>query len=132
MAESNRKALLNCDIERVWKTITSLDDYKWRSDIDRIEVVDGDTFVEYDKEGIATTFKITVFEPFNRYEMDIENENMSGHFVGRLVDMKGQTAVDFTEEVNAKKLVMKPFVKMYLKKQQEQYIYDLRKELEMK
>lgn len=42
----------------------------------------------------------------------------------------GQTEIDFTEEVTAKKLVLKPFVKGFLKKQQELYVSDLKKVLE--
>ncbi len=43
---------------------------------------------------------------------------------------KGEdTEIDFTEDVTAKKIFMKPFVKSYLKKQQKQYISDLQREL---
>ena len=41
----------------------------------------------------------------------------------------GQTEIEFTEDVTAKKLIMKPFVKGFLKKQQEQYVSDLRNAL---
>lgn len=40
------------------------------------------------------------------------------------------TEIDFTEEVTAKKIIMRPFVKIYLKKQQELYVKDLKKALE--
>lgn len=38
--------------------------------------------------------------------------------------------IEFTGDVTAKKNIMKPFVKGYLKKQQQKYIADLRRELE--
>ena len=41
----------------------------------------------------------------------------------------GKTEIEFTEDVTAKKLIMKPFVKAYLKRQQKQYVSDLRKVL---
>lgn len=41
----------------------------------------------------------------------------------------GLTEIDFTEDVVAKKLFMKPFVKSFLKKQQTLYISDLKKAL---
>ena len=41
----------------------------------------------------------------------------------------GKTEIDFTEDVTAKKVLMKPFVKAYLKKQQELYVSDLKKAL---
>lgn len=38
-----------------------------------------------------------------------------------------QTEIEFTEDVIAKKIFMKPFVKAYLKKQQKLYVSDLEK-----
>ena len=37
------------------------------------------------------------------------------------------TEIDFTEQVTAKKIFMKPFIKSYLKKQQAQFVADLKK-----
>ena len=59
----------------------------------------------------------------------MENENMKGHWSGVFSQNGGETIIDFTEEVIPKKVIMKPFVKMYLKKQQSQYIADLQKAL---
>lgn len=129
MAVSNIKATFQKDINRVWETVTSLEKYQWRSDLSRIEVLNEKQFVEYTKDGFSTTFTITVASPCNRWEFDMENENMKGHWIGVFTKKGNETEIDFTEEVFAKKLFMKPFVKMYLKKQQAQYISDLRKAL---
>lgn len=130
MAISNIKAEFKADIETVWSLVTSLENYSWRNDLDRIEVKEqGKEFVEYTKDGYATKFTITVFEPHKRYEFDMENDNMKGHWTGIFAYENGVTSIDFTEEVEAKKLVMKPFVKGYLKKQQAVYIADLRRAL---
>ena len=41
--------------------------------------------------------------------------NMKGHWTG-VFNKKGDcTEIDFTEEVTAKKIIMRPFVKIYLK-----------------
>ena len=40
MAISNIKALIPCDVKKVWDTVTSLDQYEWRSDLSKIEVID--------------------------------------------------------------------------------------------
>lgn len=131
MAISNVKVSLHCDIQKVWDVVTSLENYSWRSDLSKIEVVNEKQFVEYTKKGYPTTFKITVVEPFNRWEFDLENGNMTGHWIG-LFNQKGEyTEINFTEEVVAKKVFMKPFVKAFLKKQQKLYIEDLRKALEL-
>lgn len=129
MAISNIKAIFNNDIETVWETITSLENYKWRSDLGKIEILNEKQFVEYTKKGYATNFTITVVEPYKRWEFDMENSNMKGHWTGVFTQKNGQVKIDFTEDVCAKKLFMKPFVKMFLKKQQSLYISDLKKVL---
>ena len=129
MAISNIKAVFQGDVQKVWDIVTSLESYQWRSDLSRIEIINEKQFVEYTKDGYATTFTITVTEPCRRWEFDMENSNMKGHWTGVFTEKDGQTEIDFTEDVTAKKLIMKPFVKGFLKKQQEQYVSDLRKAL---
>ena len=130
MAVLNIKAVFNSDIQKVWETVTSLENYGWRSDLSKIEVLNKRQFVEYTKKGYATTFTITAEEPCARWEFDMENDNMKGHWAGVFTQKGGQTEIDFTEDVVAKKVFMKPFVKGFLKKQQELYVSDLEKELE--
>lgn len=132
MAVSNIKAVFSCEPEKVWGIVTSLTNYAWRSDISKIEIQEsGKEFTEYTKDGYATHFKITVFEPYGRYEFDMENENIKGHWAGVFSYSDGQTTIDFTEDVTAKKFFMKPFVKSYLKKQQVSYLTDLKKKVGM-
>ena len=126
MAISKIKAVFQSDIKKVWETVTSLENYAWRSDLSKIEVLSKNQFVEYTKEGYATTFTITVAEPYKRWEFDMENGNMKGHWIGVFTQKGEQTEIDFTEDVIVKKTIMKPFVKAYLKKQQSQYVSDLR------
>lgn len=130
MATSNIKATFPCDIKKVWNIVTSLEDYSWRSDLSKIEVLSESKFVEYTKDGYETTFAITVMEPYQLWEFDMENDNMSGHWIGLFSQKGDKTTIDFTEDVTAKKILMKPFVGMYLKKQQAFYVRDLEKVLE--
>lgn len=134
MAIANVKVTLNEDIKTVWERVTSLDNYAWRSDLSKIEVLEaGKKFIEYTKEGYATTFTITSFEPMARYEFDMENNNMCGHWTGVFSKTdENKTEINFTENITPKKWIMKPFVGIYLKKQQATYILDLRKALEKK
>lgn len=46
-----------------------------------------------------------------------------------IANMKAEFKSEITEEVYAKKAIMKPFVGMYLKKQQASYLADLKKVL---
>lgn len=106
MAVSNIKAEFSADVKKVWEIVTSLENYSWRSDLDRIEVVgQGEEFLEYTKEGYSTRFVITAFEPCKRYEFDMENNNMRGHWTGIFLYENGVTTIDFTENVEAKKIL---------------------------
>ena len=130
MAVSNIKANFQCDIQKVWDVITSLQNYSWRSDLSKVEIVGENQFIEYTKNGYSTTFTVTCIEPCKRWEFDMENSNMKGHWTGVFKTKDGCAEIDFTEEVTDKKIIMKPFVKIYLRKQQERYVADLRKALQ--
>lgn len=133
MAVSTIKAEFQSEIEKVWELVTSLDNYSWRSDLDKIVItVPEKEFEEHTKDGYVTKFKITAFDKYKNYEFDMENGNMQGHWTGKFSYKDGTTCIVFTEDVTAKKLVMKPFVGIYLKKQQVKYIQDLREALEAK
>ena len=131
MAVSIIKATLPCAISKVWETVTSLENYTWRSDLREIEILNERQFVEYTKEGYATTFTITDTKPCERWEFDMENSNISGHWTGIFTEKGEQTEIEFTENVMAKKLIMRPFLRPFLKKQQELYLSDLRKALKV-
>ena len=113
MAVSNIKAVFQSNIKDVWNIVTSLEKYQWRSDLSKIEIINEKQFVEYTKNGYATTFTITASEPLKRWEFDMENSNMKGHWTGIFTEKDGHTEIDFTENVTAKKLIMKPFVKAF-------------------
>ncbi|MGN1106106.1 MAG: polyketide cyclase [Huintestinicola sp.] len=130
MAVSTVKAVFQTDVKSVWNIVTSLENYSWRSDISKIEVINDNQFIEYTPDGYATKFTVTAMEQFKRWEFDMENDNMKGHWMGIFSEKDGKTEIEFTEDVTAKKLIMKHFVNMYLKKQQEKYISDLRKALD--
>ena len=131
MAISNINAIINDDIHKVWDIVFAVDKYSaWRSDLSKTEIINEKQFIEYTKDGYATTFSITAVEPYNRWEFDMENSNMAGHWTGIFTAKGNETQIDFTEKKKKKKWFMKPFVKLYLKKQQTQFVLDLKKALE--
>jgi hypothetical protein len=129
MAVTTIKAVFQCDVQKVWNVVTSLENYSWRSDLSKIEVVNEKQFIEYTKNGFATKFTITATKPNKLWEFDIDNDNLKGHWTGIFSQGNGTTEIIFTEDVTAKKIFMKPFVKAFLKKQQKAYVEDLRKAL---
>ena len=131
MTISNIKDSIDSNIHKVWETVLAVDKYaQWRSDLSKTEVINEEQFIEYTKNGYPTTFTITVVEPHKRWEFDMENSNMKGHWVGIFTSIDDKTEIDFTEQVTAKKFYMKPFVKLYLKKQQTQFVMVLKRILE--
>ena len=130
MAVSNIRADFHAELQKVWEIVTSLEDTAWRSDLSRVEIIDDKQFVEYTTSGCQTAFTVTVREECRRWEFDMENDNMHGHWTGIFSSKGNITTIDFTEDVTAKKWFMKPFIGAYLKKQQALYITDLRKALE--
>ena len=55
MAISNLRAIFQRDIQTVWDVVTSLENYQWRSDLSKIEIINDKQFIEYTKDGYATT-----------------------------------------------------------------------------
>mgnify|MGYP001852744715 CR=1 FL=1 len=129
MTKSNINAIFSNDIKTIWNIVTNLENYTWRTDLSRIEILSKNYFVEYSKKGYATRFKTTLFIPYNRWEFDMENDNMKGHWIGIFTSKKDICEINFTEYVMVKKTFLKPFIKLYLKRQQSTYIRDLSKKL---
>lgn len=130
MARANVKVTFLCPIEKVWDTVTNLYQYKWRSDIENIQVIDEQTFIEVSKEGIETKFTVIHKKEFELWEFILDNKNIKGRWIGKFYRHGEKTTLDFTEEVHVKKIFMTPFVGRYLRKQQRQYFVDLKRELE--
>ena len=119
MAVSNIKALIPGELQKVWDLVLDIENYgAWRSDLSKAEVI---------SEGYPTTFTVTLATPYRRWEFDMENSNMTGHWTGIFTAKGVETEIDFTEQVEAKKWLLKPFVKSYLRKQQTQFVADIMK-----
>lgn len=129
MAVSNIKAFFLCQVQKVWEIVTDIKNYTWRIDLSKTEILNENKFIEYTKDGFLTQFTITVTEPYKRWEFDMENSNIRGHWIGVFTEKDGGTEIDFTEDATAKKFIMKPFMKAFLKKQQELFISDFKETL---
>ena len=129
MATSKVTVQFPCPVEQVWQTVTDLAHAAWRSDLDRVEVLDGTHFTEHTKSGYATNFTVTACDPPHFWTFTMENDNMSGSWEGIFEAAEGGTRLHCTETVTARHWWMRPFVPGYLKRQQKRYLDDLRKEL---
>ncbi|MEG1448063.1 MAG: polyketide cyclase [Oscillospiraceae bacterium] len=130
MKKSTVVATFHSDVETVWNIVTNNSVFGWRSDLSKITVSDdGKCFSEFAKNDFETEFVITQKIPYERYEFDIKNKNMSGHWVGIFSREGTGTRIEFTEEVSVANPIMNLFIDSYMKKQQSVYISDLRKAL---
>ena len=131
MTTSNIKAIISCDIHKVWETVLAVARYDtWRRDVSKTEVIDEKQFIEYSKDGYSTTCTVTVAEPYRRWELDMENNDIKGHWTVVFAPKGDETEIDFTANVTAKKLCTRPvgksvFEQTYLKKEQAQFVTDL-------
>ncbi|KKC20160.1 Uncharacterised protein [Streptococcus sp. NCTC 11567] len=129
MAIANIKVTLLCPIEKVWNKVTDLNDFVWRSDLKNIRIIDDNKFVEISKDGIETYFEVTECIQNQCWSFEIENQNIKGIWVGKFYSHGDKTTLGFTENIVSKKLIFKPFIGSYLKKQQKLYFRDLKKVL---
>ncbi|MDO5564907.1 MAG: polyketide cyclase, partial [Eubacteriales bacterium] len=129
MIRANIKKEFNCDIEKLWDIITDNTSYSWRSDLSKIVVIDDKHFIEYTKNNYPTYFEITSKKKLDSYSFNMENTNMRGKWIGIFKKLEnGNILLDFTEEIETDKLMMKLLAKLYLKKQQKTYMKDLERQ----
>lgn len=130
MIRSNIKKQFFCDKNKLWDIITDNSNYKWRTDLSKIEIIDETHFIEYTKNNFPTYFTITAKEKLKEYKFDLENDNIKGKWVGTFKELpNGNIELDFTEEIEVNNLIMKLLAKSYLKRQQKRYMRDLEKEI---
>ena len=127
MAKVCEKLVLSADIKRIWELITDYDSYtSWRSDLKMVDVVAGRFFMETTRDNKRLMFTITRSEPFSLLCLDMKNDVLWGNWTGRLSEDKEGTILELTEEVYTNKLLLKPLLKGYLKRQQAIFIEDLK------
>lgn len=131
--KSEITATFKANIKTVWNVVTNNSDYKWRSDIERIEIIDdGNTFIEYTASGISTKFTITKKDLYNRYEFNLENKNFTGSWIGDFSETEyNGTKIVFTENIFIKNPLIRilSYLFMDLKKMQNTYVLDLKRKL---
>lgn len=122
-----QKAEFDTDISIVWSIITDNTNHEWRKDIQSIEVMDDTNFIETDIKGYQVHFTIIEKEVNKNNKFKINGENISGIWTGIFKSTgENKTEVRFIEDVSTNNIIMKLFLKSYLKKQQDNYIKYLR------
>ena len=79
MVITNIKASFPNDIKTIWNIVTSPDNYTWRSDLSKLEIIKSqEQFIEYTKNGYPTTFTITCLDPTSVMNSVWKTDNMKG------------------------------------------------------
>lgn len=129
MINAKRTESFKAPISEVWKLVTDIENYQWRSDISRVEVKDKNHFIEYSKQGYKTFFYITDNEYLRLWACDFENETISGHFVADFKLDGALCMLSIHESINIKKLYALPFANIYAIKAQKKFFSDLKNKL---
>ena len=135
MTTSNITVVISCDIYKVWETISTIENYHtWRSDVSKTDVINEKQFIEYTKDGYATTVAVIVSEPCRQWAFEMENSHVKGQWTCLLAAKGGETEINVTTCVSAKNLFTRPvgqsvFEREYLNKEQTRLVADLKKVL---
>lgn len=126
MISSTIIAYIPCDSRRVWDALTDTEAYPlWRSGVSRTELRP-DGFIEYAPNGFATRFTVTQRREGALWGFDIENDNLTGSWLGELSSAGNGTLVTFTELVRLKNPILLPLVKPYLRRRQRRFVEELK------
>lgn len=126
MISSTITAYIPCDSRRVWDALTDAEAYpRWRSGVSRTELTPKG-FIEYTPNGFATRFTVTQRREGALWGFDIENDNLTGSWLGELSSAVNGTLVTFTELVRLKNPILLPLVKPYLRRRQRRFVEELK------
>lgn len=126
MISSTITAYIPCDSRRVWDALIDAEAYpRWRSGVSRTELTPKG-FIEYAPNGFATRFTVTQRREGALWGFDIENDNLTGSWLGELSSAGNGTLATFTELVRLKNPILLPLVKPYLRRRQRRFMEELK------
>ncbi|MDR2406713.1 MAG: hypothetical protein LBE13_01160 [Bacteroidales bacterium] len=132
---SEKKVILKYNVRIIWDIIVNNNDYKWRTDIKELEIIEnGNGWIEYYNmnKKFFTEFTLKKKEEYKLYSFDMKNKNFYGKWVGKFIEINdNETKCIFTETIYVKNIIMNILAKIFwnLGKMQEQYFNDLEKKL---
>ncbi|WP_010253888.1 hypothetical protein [Treponema primitia] len=132
---AKKEIILKYNVKIIWNIVLNNNDYKWRTDIKEIKILEnGKDWIEYYdmNRKYFTRFILREKEEYNLYSFDMENKNFYGNWVGKFFEINNnETKCIFIETIYIKNRIMNIVAKIFLtfEKIQEQYFKDLGKKL---
>ena len=103
---AEKEIILENNIKIIWDIIVNNYDYKWRSDIKNIKILEnGKDWIEYydDNNKFFTKFTLKDKEECTLYSFDMENKNFYGNWIGKFIKISNnKTKCIFTENIYVK------------------------------
>lgn len=120
------------NVSDIFEIMTDNTKYKWRTNVDKVSIMNENIFTEYAKNGAETKFYVTEFKTDVVYKMNIESNMFTGKFIADFESLEnGGARVKFTEEIYPRNIFAYFFAKIskVLETLQNQYIKDLKEAL---
>jgi hypothetical protein len=132
---SKKEIILKHNIKSIWKIVVNNEDYKWRTGVKKLELLENGEWLEfYDKSGKNfTKFSLKDKKEYSLYSFKMNNKNFEGEWEGKFIEIDEiNTKCIFTETLYMKNAIMNVLAKLFfnLDKIQKQYFMDLNKKLE--
>ncbi len=125
-----KKIMIRGRLQKVWDTVIGVNKYGWRSNVLRIVVLNDSCFEEYDTEELITRFEITDYEKNASLDLEFENAEWFGHCTMLFEEEDDYTVLEVILETRSRKLTLAPILKKTMEKRMEQYLADLRYEIQ--
>lgn len=125
-----KKIMIRGRLQKVWDTVIGVNKYGWRSNVLRIVVLNDSCFEEYDTEELITRFEITDYEKNASLDLEFENAEWFGHCTMLFEEEDDYTILEVILEARSRKLTLAPILKKTMEKRMEQYLADLRYEIQ--
>ena len=130
---SERETVFQYNVKTIWNIVINNKNYKWRTGIEKIDILENDRIEYYDKNSKHyTKFTLKNKEEYKLYSFDMENKIFFGTWTGKFIEIN----INETKYVFIEKIFMKNRVKAFLAKYfwnigkiQEKYFHDLRSNL---
>lgn len=124
------EADLPWSVSQVWRVVTDVGQWRWRSDLERCERVGEHDFIEYPKGGTPIRFTTVRREEEQVWEFSIDGEALEGSWRGVFTRTGSGCHLQFTEDVDVRGMFVPGWLaRLFLRSYQARYFRDLRAQL---